>query len=381
VTLPREPDPQPELTTSPVRGGPSPWLVAVIAVAVLGTVIYIGVSGRDSTTTPLSTQRPVVAVAPQPTPTSSSTPIQNAAPAPQVAAAYPGIAVSSNPSTPAPSEYLAAKLDVGSFSALAELTTAENGHYHAAYSVPLPVPVPTGDLSLVDVINQQPSLANFGTWQVPLDVFHGGVNQDSVIGAFGETVLVQRIRPPDPTAAMGTPDIERNGYTIQVAAERQDNAEQIAVDVVVGPGPLVPNEHYIVKAQAGSRSFVGHIQDQLPGHIRGEILFPGAFRPNSVQLVVVAVSDAKHGLHKYPVVNSPVALPALSDFPDGTLSTEVSAPPVDVEPGFVFGFPLIVDAGYQLHLVSTFNGGNRVIFYDLQVNTVFPPRPAAIGPQ
>jgi hypothetical protein len=369
VTHPVEPGP--ELTTARVRGGPSPWLVAVVALAVLGSVVYIGVSGHDST--PTHTANPAtsqpVAQLPAPTPVRA-----NLAPPWIVTPGFPGAAVlGSNPSAARPHQYLGAELEIAGIATLAVLTTPEPGRLHAAYKVPLPVPVDAANLRLVDVTDEQPQLATYGTWSIPLDVFHGGVNQDSVIGAFGPTVLVQSIRPPDPAADPSAPAIARNGYGIQVTAERQDDTELLYLDLSLGSGPDYPDETYKVTATAGSGHFAADHEQSLPGHIRGEILIANSVRAAKVALKITAVSISKARPQTAVVATDKLAMPKAANYPTGdpTIEIVVAAQHSHAE------FPGILMAGYQLRLLFTYDGYQRALFYDLQINPTFPGAPSA----
>lgn len=365
---PREP--QPELTTARVRGGRSPWLVAIVALAVLGGVVYVGVSGHSAAPTATSSPQPALAAQPQGTAVTVQAPV-----APEIERPYAGpVDVGSNPSALRPQKYLGAKLDIGQFSALAQFTSTDADHLHAAYSVPLPAPVDSAELTIVDVIDQHPSLATYGTWSIPLDVFHGGVNQDSVIGAFGPTVMLQRVRPPDPTVALGGPDIERNGFSIEVTAQQKDDAELVAIDVALGPGPQFPDETYRLVASAGRKQFVGRIRDSRPGHIRGEIFLPKSFQGDSIVLTLAAVTRSGGHTATATVSTSSVTLPDRSQYPNGVSTSDLSQPAA----GRKTGFPGIEQVGYQLHVVASFDGPGRGLFFDLQVNPTLE-QPATSG--
>ena len=228
MTIPREPEPQPELTTSPVRGGASKWLVAVIAVAVLGGAIYIGINGKGTSPAPGSAPAPIVAVASQSTP-----PAQEGVP--ELNASTDRVSALGQP-TARPHTYLAVRLSIDGQPTLAVLTEQTPKELHAAYRIALPARATSAQLQLIDVIDDKPGLAPYGDWNVSIGTFHGGGDLDLIVDSFAPTVLVSYQQSPDPSASPSASPLSIDGYTIQVTGQRHQDTETLSVDVALGHG-------------------------------------------------------------------------------------------------------------------------------------------------
>lgn len=220
-------EPKPELTTTRIGGGRRAWLIALAAVMVLGSAIYLGLSGPAAS--PPRSPNPA-----SPVVVAAATPI----PARRVSFGPNEVAsIRVDPTAPVLYQYLGAALTLNGHGTLAILDpVAENG-YRGIYRIPYALSAPTAHLEF-DAVTASVSnddLDRIGSWDFAI----GPINSGSCCGS--ATALDANQPPQDKTLA--DPDFSRvvtNGFRIVVTTQNEADAALMTIDVTVNPSSPAP---------------------------------------------------------------------------------------------------------------------------------------------
>ena len=201
---------------------------------------------------------------------------------------------------------------------------------------------------------------------MPLAVF----DSNSAPGA----QLIDDVRRPEPGSPLAakTP-LFRNGYRLQVGAERNADGGQLNIDLTIGTDPVWAAESYDLMAFGGSQQFTGRSEVVGPGQVWGEITFPDSFNGRKVNVDLAVLAPDAPGDGRVIVATYEVDLPKPQRVSQRRAHTgRVRRPRLAA--AAIFG---IVANGYQLKLIGAFDRTARVLFYELDVSptydqTLFP---------
>jgi hypothetical protein len=228
-------DPKPELTTTRIGGGRRAWLIALAAVIVLGSVIYLGLSG------------PAVSPPRSPNPASPAlVAAATAVPARRMSFAPNQVeSIRVDPTAPVHYQYLGTVLTLNGHGTLAILDAIGPDQYRGIYSIPYALAAPTAGLEF-DAVTTSVShddLDRIGSWDFPIGPINSGLCCPSV------TALDTTEAPLDKTLA--NPDFSRiatNGVRLVVTTQNEADAALMTIDVTVNPDQFFPNASYSVRA-------------------------------------------------------------------------------------------------------------------------------------
>jgi hypothetical protein len=365
-------EPQP-LTTSRT-GGRSARLIALGIVALLGTVIYVGASGQSKPTAsppaPVALASPPEATEPAPIP---DLPTGNSPAKPG-----PGFHVVEGPAD-APRSRVATIMSIAGQAVFAATNEVDVGKLQVSYVVPLPTSVPEATIDVVQVDELSSRADNYGTWSIDLGVFHGGVNEDSIIQSFAPTVLLALDRQPDSAPSPDAPDIARNGYHIQVTGKRDGIAEIVAVTLLVDRGTISATDQYEVSTQVGGHPVNAGLSNVEPGRIETQIVFPTSLRARHLTVVLRGTRLSSPSPARSELDTITIDLPSRTHYPAGEIAAHGGAP---ADPNGVTG---LERTGYYFAIKYTLVDNRRAVqvivsLVPIDASTVdSPPRRTITG--
>jgi hypothetical protein len=218
-------EPAPELTTTHLGGGRNAWLVALVAIVVLGAFAYVGVTGPATTqSTPQPKPSAAVALA---SPTAPPTPNLNEV-----------ISIRTNPTAPLLYQFLGTGLALNGHGTLAVLDSVGPDQYRGIYRIPYALVAPTARLEFDSVTASvsHDDLDQIGAWTVPLNSVVPGDSAPVIVLDTSEGRLSKTLSNPD-FARLAT-----NGYRLTVTLQGQPDALQMTIDIAVTPDQFVPDE-------------------------------------------------------------------------------------------------------------------------------------------
>ncbi len=352
------PEPMPELSTTRT-GGRSARVAAVAFVAVLATVIYVGVSGQNEQTRPSAAPSNAVAVA-----SPSRSPQRSL---PHVDSIQ---AIRADPDAPVRYQYLGARLSLGGHSTLAILDPVADDQYEVAYRIPYPLVVPSADLN-VSTVTDTVSHDDFdvlGEWSFPMSTILDPNASTSMV------VLAANEPPSSRTLANPTfTQVARNGFRITVTSENKPDGRLLTVSIRVAattqpaprPSPAAfPDEGYsvVVKVAGSTYETVPSSLESQPGHFHGEVLLPHRLDARGVTLELSAIPASDPLLGRVVFASYSVPVWRIADHAQVTNFTSPGGP-------YNPGLPHIALLGYKLRVLWAFDGNARAIFWDLVVGT------------
>jgi hypothetical protein len=220
------PDARKVLETTRIRGGASARLGATVLVAVLGIVVWVGISGRPAPVVPASL-RPEVAQVASPSPSaiaqSTATTEPMISPTPE-----PAVTPRASPAFPATYGY-GVVATLGNRQYMALLNETEGGNLSGVFRVPIPPPATNGTLELAQVWStvSNDGWVTINTWDLLLG---------SLSAASGrEYVVLDRSVRPHRTLPNAPAPVNR-GYKITVRAQSGISPGVVSVDILLGPG-------------------------------------------------------------------------------------------------------------------------------------------------
>jgi len=262
MTFAPQRDPVPELTTTRT-GGRSAKLIALAVVVVLGSVIYIGITGQSGSpqTSPVPTPLPIAAATPRAT-AHALTEVES---------------VRADPTAPVLYQYLGTGLSLNGHETLAILDPIGPNQYRGIYRIPYSLVTPTADLEFAAVTASvsHDELDRLGVWTFPLNSVHPGAGPSTVVLDMSEPSRVEPVT--DPTFSR----LATNGYHITVTTSNEVDGGLMTIDIAVNPDQFVPDESYSIAAgpsglrfnlqldQSGA-SFLG--QAQIPDQLLGTLI-------------------------------------------------------------------------------------------------------------
>lgn len=208
--------------TTPVGGGRPWWLGALVVLAALVTVVWIGVSGR-----PVSTAQPVADI-----PSASAPTLAPDATAPPTA--------SSPEPTPAQSaiaragESFGVTAAIGSQQYTSLLDELEPGYLFAIFRVDNPGRQDPATLSLKEFFTEAlDGPVALGEWPLPLDpLYHGSRERQTVID----------IHVPARPKLLNVPTPVLRGYRLTVYAQNELLFGTVAVEIRIGPNQSITGD-------------------------------------------------------------------------------------------------------------------------------------------
>jgi hypothetical protein len=222
MSFPGDQDPAPELTTTSIGGARRAWLIALGALVVLGSVVYLGLSGPS--------------LSPQRSPTPASPAVAAAAtPVPARRVSFDPnqvVSIRADPTAPVLYQYLGMGLTLNGHGTLAILDAIGPDQYRGMYRIPYALAAPTARLEF-DAVTASVShddLDRIGSWDLALGPINSGLCCPSV------TALDTTQPPQDRTLA--NPDFSRiatNGFRLKVTTQNEANAALMTIDVTVNP--------------------------------------------------------------------------------------------------------------------------------------------------
>jgi hypothetical protein len=277
MTFAPQRDPVPELTTTRT-GGRSAKLIALAVVVVLGSVIYIGISGQSGS--------PESSASPTSLPVAAATTRATAHPLTEVES------VRADPTAPVLYQYLGTGLSLNGHETLAILDPVAPNQYRGIYRIPYSLVTPTADLEFAAVTASvsHDELDRLGVWTFPLNSVHPGAGPSTVVLDVSEPSRVQPVT--DPTFSR----LATNGYHITVTTSNEVDGGLMTIDIAVNPDQFVPDESYSIAAgpsggrfnvqlgQSGA-TFLG--QGRVPDQLLGRLI--------PVSLLAVPISDPSLG--------------------------------------------------------------------------------------
>ena len=272
--------PRPELTTTKVAGGGSAKLVALVAVLVLGGVVYIGISGRAPAPAPAASNPPAssaIAGLPSPEPLSvlpgdAHAAVEQVLPEGFKGSAYTGYAAALTFGDPP--EYPAVFDEISS------------GRYKLTYRVQFPAPAKRATLEIAQFAStvSHDIFDSIGKWTVSLDSFAPGSN---------EFDLLEFTRAPSPDAA-NAPDLVMSGFALSVRLASHGTFGLINVDLVA----TVPaHDRYAVSTQITGGLLRAALKESVAGDFTGTLVieFQGCRpRPSDRAWPTVAPAGFRH---------------------------------------------------------------------------------------
>lgn len=345
MTGPRDGEPVPELTTTRVGGSGRAKLIALAAVVVLGSAIFLGLSGRTATAPKAS---PVAAV-----PTAKPGPERTFPPINTVQQIR-------DPNAPLQYQYLGTALTLGGQEFIASLEQQAPRNFYGAYRIPVPWPDDHGTIRLAEMSStvSHDTFDGLGSWDVSLDI----LTRPGSLGA----VVLDAIQLPTPTMIVNSTvsRIMRNGFRITARLEHQGDHDVLAISVYVGVDPQLPNEDYSLNVHAGTQDFDSQLQAVEPGRFNGVVVLPDGFKASSLAVQVNAIPMADPLLGAVPVGSWRMVLAPTNDVAVGQEIFNVSVAPAKVGPGQA----QIVANGYTFTADYSALNGSRVISFELTVH-------------
>lgn len=346
MTLPND-----ELTTTRLGGGRRAWLVALAALVVLGSFVYLGLTGP--TTTPRGT--------PKPNPSTAVAEVTTR-PAPPTPNLNEVTSIRADPTAPQHYQYLGTGLTLNGHGTLAILDPIGPDQYRGIYRIPYALAGPTARLEF-DAVTASVSnddLDRIGTWNFPVDQIRSGACCPSV------TVLDTAEAPQDKTISI--PDFSRiatNGYRLTVTIQNESDAALMTIDVTVNPDPNFPDESFAFNIGAPDHPFVISLGAFAPGSYDGQALIPSALMDTTVTGSLTALPLS------VPTTGGPATA--------GTWSIVLSARPSELDSALIeahvdgraiaAGEPLIRANGYDLLVQEIGSQGHS------QLNVILNVRP------
>jgi hypothetical protein len=220
----------------------------------------------------------------------------------------PGFRVISGPAYE-PRSLVATIMTVAGQALFAFTDEAGVGKLQSSYAVPIPVSVSNATIDVVQVDEVGSRADNYGSYSVDLGSFHGDVGQDSIVGAFAPTVLLDVDRQPDPALSPDAPDIARNGYHLQVTGQQLDDKEVVAITLNVDRGVILAIGDYQIAAHLKTGTITAPLNSSDPGLISGQIVLPVSMHAGSVQIEVTGIPEIAPSLGRTSVAGFTVVLP------------------------------------------------------------------------
>jgi hypothetical protein len=269
-------EPSPDLTLTGTGGGRTKWIAAVVALAVLGGVIYVGISG-PSAKAPANSPNPAVAVGP----TVPSSPLPTATPFPNDEV----VSIRTDPTAPVLYQYLGTGLVMNGRGTLAILDPVGPDHYQGVYRIPYPELADSASLEL-DAVTASVSnddLDHLGHWTFPiLSVGHGA----------GSPVIALDSNGGQTNQTLTNPDFSRlatNGFHLTATIQGQADAALMTIDVTINADQYFPQEHYSLTAGSGRQLFGFELENFGPGGYDGQALVPSNVLGKTISVTISAV--------------------------------------------------------------------------------------------
>jgi len=269
-------DPPPELTLSGTGGGRTKWLVAIVALAILGGVVYIGISGQSAA--PASTPAAAVAVA-----TESAGPSVTPFPNDQV------VSIRANPTAPVLYQYLGTGLTLNGRGTLAVLDPVGPDAYRGTYRIPYPLLASSAELDL-DAVTASVShddLDYLGHWTFPII---------SVGQGAGPPIIALDTVGGGTDQALTTSEFQRlatNGFHLTATIQGQADAALMTIDVAINPSAAVPDATYTLVLDPHPPGLAIELESVGNGVYDGELLIPSELvgTTTSLDLLELTSSD------------------------------------------------------------------------------------------
>ena len=283
MTLPRNSDAEqpPQLSTTRVDGGRRAWLIAFAAVVVLGTFVYLGLSGGRSVFAPRATST-LPAVAALPTPIVGPTP-DTAIDPNEIES------LRADPTAPLLYQYLGTALTINGSGTLAILDSIGPDEYRGLYRIPVSRTAPTARLEF-DAVTASVShddLDRIGQWEFPIN---------SIAHGTGTPVVVLDTGGASTTGTLSNPDFNRvltNGYRLTVTTQNQGEAALMTIDVTVNQNlPITfPGETYSMVV--GPNNFGFALENFGPGAYDATIAVPRVLFGQTIDINLVVAQDSQ----------------------------------------------------------------------------------------
>jgi hypothetical protein len=215
------------LTTTRIGGGRKAWLVALGALVVLGSVIYLGASGKSVplATPPKPTQPAVAEITARPA-VPTGTPLDLT----QVTS------IRADPTAPVRYQYLGTGLTINGRGTLAILDPVGPDQYRGIYRIPYALKAPTAHLEF-DAVSASVShddLETIGTWDFPINSISGPGGPPTVVLDTGGQPQEGTVTNPDFTR------LATNGFRLNVTTTNEADAAFMTIDIVVNPEQVAP---------------------------------------------------------------------------------------------------------------------------------------------
>jgi hypothetical protein len=273
VTDARDGNETSELTTTPIGGGRRAWLIALAALVVLGTFVYIGMSGGSSSVVPNASPT-APALAAVGTPVAAPTPLVSYDP-------NAIVSIRADPTAPVLYQYLGTALTINGRGVLAVLDPVGPRAYRGIYRIPVSQAAQTAQLAF-DAVTASVShddVDRIGQWTFPIS---------SIANGTGAPVVVLDTNGAGPQNALANPDFNsvlNNGYRLTVTTQNQGDAALMTVDIVAHPEQPFPDETYSMIAEPGDYGFA--LEMFRPGGYDANVPVPPTLFGQTVPLTLV----------------------------------------------------------------------------------------------
>jgi hypothetical protein len=339
-------DPVPTLTTTRT-GGRSARFIAVAVALVLGTVVYVGVTGQHGPLPPVEPNPSDVALVPTLSPSPQSSPLDHV------------VAVRADPTAPNLYQYLGTGLTIEGHGTLAVMDGVGPDQYRASYQIPY---------------EQIPSRAHLEFDSVSSAVSHDDLDRlgawDFVINSVGPgggpRVIVLDTGGGPMGKSLSNPDFNRistNGYRISAALEGRQDAALMTIDVTVGPDMYFPSESYGLRFGPDGSSTTAQFETFAAGGFDATETIPRSLYGTTIPVTLKAGSA--------DVVTIQLKVPAAPT----NLNLDRVEHTGEPEPGAT-GVPGIVVNGYFLVVGEHVMGDHLDLIAELSVLSTPLPSPS-----
>ena len=275
---PHDANQPPQLTTTHIGGGRRAWLVALLALVILGTFVYLGLSGGSSVLAPKSTPT-APALAAVPTPVTGPTPVASYDP-------NEIVSLRADPAAPVLYQYLGTALTINGQGILAILDPVGPLAYRGLYRIPVSQSAPTARLEF-DAVTASVShddLDRIGEWTFPINsIAHGSGPPVEVLDT-GGNATAGTLTNPDFNAVLA------NGYRLLVTTQNEGDAALMTIDVIVNSDLGFPDETFSMLA--GPNDYGFGLERFQPGGYDAKVPIPSSLFGQTLSLALIASENS-----------------------------------------------------------------------------------------